>query len=316
MFKTHLRKLMIDVLAPAISHILNAYGDPDEITQFLSAKVIINQIKQNGIYNNIQDTEFKVFSQFGDDGIIQYLISNVKLKHNEKRFIEFGVEDYRESNTRFLLFNNNWSGLVMEFRKELISSIRHSAYYWKYDLTAVPAFITKKNINSLFTKYGFDNNVGLLSIDVDGNDYWLWDAVSVIKPIIVIVEYNSIFGAKHAITIPYKENFYRIKSHYSGLYWGASLAAFASLAKKKGYVLVGTNSSGNNAYFVLKNRVGKVKPMGIRTAFTMSKYRESRNKSGELTYLSATDRVKEIKNMPVYNLQTKVVEKISKIYNL
>ena len=103
--------------------------------------------KEASDVSSIQETEFRVFSQFGEDGIIQFLISNIEIPN--KTFVEFGVEDYAESNTRFLLINNNWSGLVIDGSQPNVESIKNDAIFWKHDLTALNAFITKDNINSL-----------------------------------------------------------------------------------------------------------------------------------------------------------------------
>jgi len=98
---------------------------------------------------------------------------------------------------------------------------------------------------------------------VDGNDYWIWDAVRAVCPVVVIVEYNSVFGSEHAITIPYDPTFQRTKGHFSNLYWVASLKALALLARQKGYTCVGCNSNGNNAYFVRDDRLGALRPLEV-----------------------------------------------------
>lgn len=191
----------------------------------------------------------------GDDGIIQYLINYLEIEN--KIFVEFGVEDYLESNTRFLLINDNWSGLVIDGSKINIAKIKKDEIYWKHDLKVKSAFITAENINQLIEEEGIKGQIGLLHIDIDGNDYWVWKALEVVVPKIMIVEYNSKFGCEKAITIPYKEDFVWTKAHYSNLYFGASILAFCDLADEKGYSFIGSNSAGNNAYFV-KNEFLKI----------------------------------------------------------
>jgi hypothetical protein len=214
--------------------------------KLISALPIVNQIKEKaGKFTNIQDAEFSVFSQWGDDGIIQYLIHTIGITN--KTFIEFGVENYREANTRFLLINNNWKGLVIDGSEKNIQFIKNDAISWNYSLNAVAKFITKENLNSLIENNGFKGEIGILHIDVDGNDYWLWECLNVVNPEIVIMEYNSVFGNKAAISVPYKADFYVTNEHFSNLYFGASLKAMEHLAIKKGYTLVGSNSNGNNA---------------------------------------------------------------------
>ena len=201
---------------------------------------------------NINDYAFKIFSQFGEDGIIQYLIKNIRVENNI--FIEFGVENYLESNTRFLMMNNNWGGFVMDGSEKDIQNLKKRNWLWKYNLTAKSVFINNDNINDLISNTGY-SNIGLLSIDIDGNDYHIFKEIdlSKINPSIIILEYNSIFGKDRLITVPYHKYFNRTKAHYSNLFFGASLSALNYLALKKGYTLVCCNIAGTNAFFVRKD---------------------------------------------------------------
>lgn len=202
---------------------------------------------ENRQINKIYSTEFKVFSQWGEDGIIQYLLNNIKI--DKEIFIEFGVENYTESTTRFLLINNNWSGLVLDGNQENINFIKHDEIYWKYNLKAEYAFITAENINNIFEKNGISGEIGILSIDIDGNDFWVWKAIKNVNPAIVICEYNHRLGKERAVTIPYRADFIRSEAHYSNLYYGASIKALTLLAKNKEYSLVAGNENGNNVFF-------------------------------------------------------------------
>lgn len=253
---------------------------------------------------NINDYEFKIFSQFGDDGIIQYLIKNVEIKNNI--FIEFGVENYMESNTRFLMMHNNWSGFVMDGSKEAMDSLTKRSWYWKYNLTQKAVFINKDNINGLLEGTGF-SDIGILHIDIDGNDYHILNEIELSKlnPSIIIMEYNSVFGKDRAITVPYDKDFIRTKQHYSNLYYGASLPALKYLANKKGYSLVGCNNAGNNSYFVRKDLLNeKIVELSIDAAFKESKLRESRDENHALSFLSGNDRLKKLKGLEVINVIT------------
>ncbi len=247
------------------------------------------------------ETEFRVFSQFGDDGIIQYLIH--RLHPLPDSFVEFGVENYRESNTRFLLVNNNWRGLVMDGNRESIHYIQRDEIYWRHTLVARHAFIDRDNIDELLRDAGFSGEIGLLSIDIDGNDYWVWDKIDIVRPIIVIVEYNSIFGPDLAVTIPYDSKFDRHRAHHSGQFWGASLSALTSLANQKGYALIGCNSAGNNAYFVRNDKIDKLPVVSAGTAFVDARFRDSRDKKGNLTFRTGPERLQEIATLEVYDLR-------------
>ncbi len=282
-------------------------SDKIENLEILASKaILIAQENQKSL--NIQDYEFKVFSQWGDDGIIQFLIRSVDIPF--KTFIEFGVQDYSESNTRFLLMNNNWEGYIMDGSKTFIEHIQKQQYYWRYNLTAKAAFITAENINQLLRDTTFQKEVGIYHIDIDGNDYWIWKQTTEINPVIVIVEYQSVFGCEQAITTPYQSDFVRDNAHYSNLYYGASILALCDLAEEKGYYFVGCNSSGNNAYFIRKDKIGNLKPLTAQQGYVCSKFRESRNESGDLTFLQGDSRLKLLKGMPVFNTRTNKLEQI------
>jgi hypothetical protein len=244
---------------------------------------------------------FKVFSQFDEDGIIQYLINKLPIRN--KTFIEFGVENYEESNTRFLLLNDHWRGMVLDARAEDIRYIQADRIYWQYDVQAKCTWITRKNINGLLADSGFGEDVGLLSIDIDGNDYWIWEAIETIRPAIVIVEYNSLLGLQ-PIAVPYQEDFNRAHAHYSHLYYGASLGALGHLGGKKGYLLLGSNIWGHNAFFVRADIAGEFRELRLEDAYVESKFRESRDSSGKMTYVRGKDRVKLIEDMPVLQVVT------------
>lgn len=295
--------------------IKKVYQFKDEIKDDLSflysglGKLLSNQ--QNLLnFADIKQYEFKIFSQFGDDGIIQYLIKNIKIQN--KTFIEFGIENYNESNTRFLLFNDNWSGYVMDGSKDNIDELKSQGWYWLYDLRAKSLFIDKDNINSELANSGFEN-VGLLSIDIDGNDYWIWEVLNISKlnPAILILEYNSVFGKERAITVPYDPKFIRNTAHYSNLYYGASLKALYLLSRKKGYEFIGCNSAGNNAYFIRKDLLNdKIKAISLEEGYVESKYREGREKDNSLSLFRGQDRLAQIKGLPVVNIENNKLEKL------
>jgi hypothetical protein len=242
---------------------------------------------------SLADTEFKVFSQWGEDGIIQWLIKTLPIEN--ETFIEFGVEDYQEANTRFLLMNNNWSGMIIDGSRENMDSVKRSSIYWRYNLLAKDAFITKENINDLLACSGFKEDLGLLSVDIDGNDYWVLEAIEGFKPRILICELNPTFGYEKKVTIPYDASFYRTNAHYSNLYFGASLQAIKSLAERKGYCFIGTNLNANDAFFVRADLIQYI-PETIRNnpiSYEV-RSRESRDKNGKLTYISSASEKLEL----------------------
>lgn len=306
--KSYLRKVVpapVDP-SPLIQRMEHANITKHEQLLLQNGKLLANA-QHTWNVKKISDAEFQVFSQWGDDGIIQYLIKKVE---PESSFIEFGVEDYKESNTRFLLHNNNFKGLVIDGSSKHIQKIKQSNEYWKFDLTAVHSFITAENINEIFESNGFVGHIGILSIDIDGNDYWVWKAINSVKADIVIVEYNSVFGAERTITVPYDPKFVRANAHHSLLYAGTSLAALCQLANEKGYSFVGSNSAGNNAYFVNNDKMAPLRALSCQEGYVASKFRESRDVNGNLTYLSGPDRQTLIKGMPIYNTTTNQIESL------
>lgn len=279
-----------------------------------SPKINLGQIQtelnnQKTTINNLSEVEFQVFSQWGDDGIIQYLVN--KLEIPNKTFIEFGVENYIESNTRFLLINNNWRGYVMDGSAENVNYIKNDPVSWGYELHAKNIFITRDNINDLIQEAKFEKEVGILSVDIDGNDYWVWEAINCIDPIIVITEYNSVFGKNTQWTVPYDPAFIRSEKHFSKLYYGASLGALVQLGKEKGYVFIGCNSKGNNAYFVRKDKVAGFSEKTIEEAYVYSTFREA-NINGK--WISGKERIEMIAGLDIYDIKESAVKKIDPTY--
>jgi len=256
--------------------------------------------QKNSKINDLTDVEFSVFSQWGEDGIIDWLIK--KIPTIPKKFIEFGVGDYIESNTRLLLQLHNWSGLIIDRDCNNISSIMQQDFYWRNQLRAVCSFINAENINDLLNLYA-DDDIGLLSIDVDGNDYWIWKAIDCINPCIVVCEFNSLFGDKYPLTVPYDASFNRTEKHYSNLYFGASIKALIELASAKGYQFIGSGSAGVNAFFVRNDMVTAILDSINKVHVYCSQVREMRDFDGKLNFSDKKEQFESIKQMPVLNLK-------------
>jgi len=254
-----------------------------------ATKILIAQgalaAKQLSSVNKIEtlaDVEFSIFSQWGEDGIIEWLVQ--RFPGIPEQFVEFGVENYTESNTRFLMIHRNWSGLVIDADGDNISYIESDPVFWRHDLQAVKSFITCNNINELIAEAGFAKDIGILSVDIDGMDYWVWQAINQVSPWIVIIEYNAVYGNRLALVTPHDESFVRTAAHSSNLYYGASIAAIKQLGEKKGYTLVGTNTAGNNAFLVRDDLAGKLIRVIESTAPRCSRFREARDPKGRLTH--------------------------------
>ncbi|ADL55304.1 hypothetical protein [Gallionella capsiferriformans] len=252
---------------------------------------------------NLSEVEFRGFSQWGEDGILNWLVG--KIPNISPSFIEFGVENYRESNTRLLLWLRNWRGVVIDGSENNIQDIRKQDVSWRFDLQSICAFIDRDNINSLITSTGLHGEIGILSVDIDGNDYWVWDAINTVSPAIVVCEYNAVFGDLNALTIPYDPAFYVTQAHYTNLYFGASIQAVIELGKRKGYQLVGTNSNGCNAFFVRDDYAGVVLEAIDNVKIYSSCFRSARDQDGNLTLVSGSMRAESIGHLPVFNIERK-----------
>jgi hypothetical protein len=275
-------------------------NDHAEKNLLISAKIISSINAERSRINDLSDVEYQVFSQWGEDGIIDWLIS--RIPDIKTTFVEFGTQNYRESNTRYLLMARNWRGLVMDGSSAHIRDIQAQDIYWRHGLTAKCAFIDKDNINDLLAEEGFGGQIGLLSVDIDGNDYWVWQALTVADPAIVVCEYNAVFGDRYALTVPYQADFQRTRAHHSNLYFGASLLALKSLASSKGYTFVGTTSPGCNAFFVRNDMATAItSALGAAWAFP-SMVREARDAEGRLIFLSGEDRIRQIADLPLVDL--------------
>lgn len=199
-----------------------------------------------------QAAEYKVSSQNGEDGILLYIFSKIGVTN--RITIEFGVGDGSQCNSLNLIVNFGFRGLFIEANSEDVG--RGKKLLEQNGVTDHKfqnSFVTTENINELFESNGISGEIDLLNIDIDGNDYWIWECIEKVNPRVVVLEYNSSFGPKASLTVPYKADFNRWNFDPSGWYHGASLTALTKLGEKKGYDLVACDSFGVNAFFVRKD---------------------------------------------------------------
>ena len=245
----------------------------------LNSKILSNLNYQKKI-NDLAEVEWGVFSQFGEDGILNWLISF--FPDIPKIFVEIGVGDYTECNTRLLLDGYGWRGHIFEGDSPSIDKIKKSKDLWKKNIDINKSFINKKNINELLKKKVKEKEIGVLSLDIDGNDFWVWKAIESIKPKIFICEYNSLFGDMLPLSVPYNKNFIRSNAHYSNQYFGASINAMIKLSESKGYTFVGTPSTGVNAFFIETKYANNILPYISVIKKNRSQHDDSRNQLGVL----------------------------------
>jgi len=204
----------------------------------------------------LEDVEFRCHSQNGEDGILLYIFA--LLGTTNRKVVEICAGDGIECNAANLLVNHGWNGLLFDGDDEQIA--RGRAFYatcrntWVAPPTFVNAWITTDVVNWLVAGHGFSGPIDLLSLDVDGNDYWIWKALDCVTPRVVVLEFNAGCGPDVSVTMSYQPDF-RLDHTVQPYRCGASLPAFVKLARARGYRLVGVQSLGFNAFFV-RNGLG------------------------------------------------------------
>tara|TARA_R110000787_G_scaffold35346_5_gene90855 strand:+ start:124 stop:930 length:807 start_codon:yes stop_codon:yes gene_type:complete len=195
----------------------------------------IHSIKSKMETIKLQHFAKKIYSQNGEDGITIKLIEMLYDKPNNKNYVEFGVENGDECNTRILLENYGWKGLLMD-----------GGYYNTHKNLQLE-FITKENILELLKKYNVPKDINLLSVDIDMNDWHVMKEIIAEYTIdIIIAEYNAHIPPTEAKVVPYNST-----SMWDGTDWyGASLLAFNKLLQPAGYTLVCCDPKGVNSFFV------------------------------------------------------------------
>lgn len=190
--------------------------------------------------------EFSAFSQSGEDGIIDYLISQVV--SSNRYFIEIGAANGIENNTAWLAHARKFSGLMIDGNSQAISIAKSVSTPF---MEAMHLFVNDDNIQQLRDLAVYDNP-DLFSLDIDGNDYYIVKAIleAAFKPKVFVVEFNSAYGPTAAKTIKYAADFNIIKAHPSYLYYGVSISGWKVLFEKFGYQFVTVDSNGVNAFFI------------------------------------------------------------------
>jgi hypothetical protein len=190
----------------------------------------------------------KVYSQNDEDGILQEIFRRIGAR--SRRFVEIGVESGVENNTLALLYSG-WRGLWIEAQDSYLAAIRERFPRWLGEgrLALKGAIVTAENLNGILRAAGMQGEIDLLSVDIDGNDYYLLESLAAVEPRVVVVEYNARFAPPIRWRIAYEPEF-----RWSGSdHCGASLETLNDLMAKKGYALVGCNITGVNAFFVRRD---------------------------------------------------------------
>lgn len=197
------------------------------------------------------ESGFRCFSQNDEDGVLLHIFSLAGTTN--KKVVEICAGDCVECNSANLIINHSWMGLLfdgderkIEQGKRFYSRCRDTFFY---PPTLVHAWVTAENVNELVSGHGFAGDIDLLSLDMDGMDFWVWKALTCIRPRVIVLEFNARWGPHASATVPYQADF-RLDWDRHPWCQGASLTAFAKLGRERGYRLVGTHRLGVNAIFL------------------------------------------------------------------
>lgn len=296
-------------------HFLKRYFDK-KITMIGSSHFL--NMKQNYInIKSLNELDYKVYSQNGEDGIIDYLISQLNIQ--KPKFIEIGVGDYTEANTRFLFERTSCEGLIVDIINNFETEVKKNLSIWKGNLQIVEKKIEPQNLISTLKDKNFYEKIDLFSLDIDGYDYWVLKELPKNFSKIIIAEFNPYFGSELQITVPYKKDFNRSNYHPSNLCFGASLKAIIKLLADKNFKFIGTNLFRNNAFFINEDYKDKlyieIPSDDNLKLHTDAKFRESRDSKNRLNFIDPDKILSEIKDCEVVDL-SESGEKLKKIKDL
>jgi hypothetical protein len=220
----------------------------------LSQQYRLLACKDPALLPSLRDVGFRKYSQFEEDGILLYIFSLISPIN--RTCVDIGAGDGRASNTANLIINHGWWGHLFDANEQNVKAgqafFENNKDTFLYPPRFTKAWVTAENVNDCIIKSGVSGPIDLLSLDIDGMDYWVWKAVTVIEPQVVVCETHNVIPPDRALTVPYDAGFV-LKSED---YLGASLAAMCKLGQEKGYRLIGTHRFGFNAFF-MKSGVGE-----------------------------------------------------------
>ena len=219
----------------------------------------------------------KVYSQTDEDGILAEIFRRIGT--TTKTFIEFGIGDGLENNTVALLFDG-WRGLWIDASTQHVQTIRSewASVIAEGRLTIVESFITINNINDIIRSHNVVEQPDLLSVDIDGNDWHVLNAINCVQPRVIVVEYNAKFIPPLKYCMSYQEDHaWTGDDNHS-----ASLQFFEEGLRARGYSLVGCSISGANAFFVRSDLVGDLflEPFTAEEHYQPARYYMCKDVSG------------------------------------
>jgi hypothetical protein len=198
------------------------------------------------------DVGFRIHSQHEEDGILLFIFALIGTVN--RKCVEICAGDGIECNTANLIINHRWVGLLCDGDARNVKKAK--AFYATnadtklWPPVIVQEWLTVQNVNQVISDQGFSGEIDLLSLDIDGVDYWIWKEISGVSPRVVVLEFNHLWGPSASMTVPYRDDFVAEWTDFGSDYAGASISAFVKLGEAKGYRLVGTNAFATNAFFV------------------------------------------------------------------
>lgn len=251
---------------------------PDKGTQTLLRLKYRQLLQSASPLPALAEVGFRAFSQYDEDGILLYLLTLAE-DAIDRRCIEIGCGHGIQSNTANLIVNWNWRGLMVDGSDENIVTAKR--FFETHPDTmidppkCVREWVTAENVNSLIEANGFGGRTGVLSIDIDGNDYWVWKAITACNPSIVVVEYHTGWAAGERMAVRYSPQF---TADWGSMTVGASLSAFSALASERGYRLVGCNRHDFNAFYVQSDLVPRLPTRADESCLASRRCAEDRNR--------------------------------------
>ena len=283
-------------------------SDIVELKSIISQSVAFSAKSNFANIENLQDASFSIYSQFGEDGILYFLCNRLDMRR--PRILELGVGNFEECNSRFLAEHLQADVVVVDARTDLIKSVKALPLFWKNHLLPIEEWITPESIRALQeTAKEFMGGIDILSIDIDGNDYWVAKEIDFREIEIVVVEYNPFFGCRRAISVPRDDTFDRRTAHFTWDYYGASLLAYVHLLEGHNFTFVGTNRQGTNAFFVKNIKVPLLglSPVNSYEGFVNCPTRDARDLNARLSYKSFQQRIEDIRGLPVVDVVANTV---------
>jgi hypothetical protein len=248
-----LRRLRAWFLAPVLSPPVKPAQVPPSTSTQLLLELQYRQLRHVGApLPRVHEVGFRVYSESDEDGILHYIFSLIGTR--TRILVDLGACKLEGSNTANLLINHGWTGLLIDGDEQHIKDLQDLYGACRdthhYPPKCVAAWITAENVNDLIRSAGIEGEIDLLAIDLDGVDYWILKEIEVVRPRVVVVEYQCILGPERCVSVPYRPDFKPIFDGPYAVYNSASLAAFVKLGRRKGYRLVGCQRYGYNAFFV------------------------------------------------------------------